>query len=82
MFKRSRFYLQGLNYKIILLTFFILLAFSYIPSEISPAEIVSSEEYFKQGLADYEAGDYKSAMENFSESLFLDPTSKQTKLYM
>lgn len=82
MFRRSRFYIQGLSCKIILLTFFILLAFSYIPWEISPAEMVSSEEYFKQGLANYEAGKYKSAMENFSESLFLDPTSKQAKHYL
>ena len=82
MFRRSRFYIKGLSYKILFLAFFLLLALSYIPAKILPAETVSSEKYFKQGLADYEAGNYKSAMENFSEALFLDPNSKQTKYYL
>jgi len=82
MFRRSRFYIQGLNIKLLFLAFFLLLAFVYIPSEILLAETVSSEEYFKKGLADYDAGDYKSAMENFSEALFLDPDSKQAKYYL
>jgi len=68
--------------KIILLTFFIMLAFSYIPSKILLAELISAEDYFKQGMADYEAADYKSAMENFTEALFLDPTNKQAKQYL
>ncbi|HUW23076.1 MAG TPA: tetratricopeptide repeat protein [bacterium] len=82
MFRRSRFHVHELSYKILFLVFFLLLALSYIPSEILPAETMSSEEYFKQGLADYEAGNYKSAMENFSEALFLDSNNKQTKYYL
>lgn len=82
MFRRSRFYIKGLSYKVVFLAFFLLLALSYIPREILPAETMSSEKYFKQGLADYEAGNYKSAMENFSETLFLDSTNKQAKYYL
>jgi len=82
MFRRSQFHIQEQSYKILFLAFFLLLALSYIPVEISAAEKVSSEKYFKQGLADYEKGDYKSAMENFSEALFLDPNNKQTKDYL
>jgi len=82
MFKRSRFCIQGLGWKIVFLVFFFLLAFNYFCPEISPAEIMSSEEYFKQGLADYEAGNYRAAMENFSEALFLDPTNKQARDYL
>ena len=82
MFRRSRFCIQGLNIKIVFLTFCLLLAFVYIPSEILPAEVMSSEKYFQQGLADYQAGDYKSAMENFSEALFLDPDNKEAKDYL
>ncbi|MFB0526684.1 MAG: tetratricopeptide repeat protein [bacterium] len=82
MFKRSRFYVQGLNHNILLLALFLLLALSYIPAQISAAEEVSSEEYLEQGLADYDSGDYKSAMENFSEALFLDPNNKQAKDYL
>lgn len=82
MFRRSRFHIHGLSYKILFLAFFILLALSYIPRENLLAETMSSEKYFKQGLADYDAGNYKSAMENFSETLFLDPSSKQAKDYL
>lgn len=82
MSRRSRFHIHGLSYKILFLAFFLLLALSYIPMEISATEDVSSEKYFKQGLADYDAGDYKSAMENFSEALFLDPNNKQAKYYL
>ncbi|NIM03380.1 tetratricopeptide repeat protein [bacterium] len=82
MFRRSRFHIQGLNYKILLLAFFLLLALSYVSREVLPAEEVSSGEYFEQGLADYDAGDYKSAMENFSEALFLDPNNEQAKDYL
>jgi len=82
MSKRSRFHIYRLNYKRLFLTFFLLLALSYIPAQISAAEDVSSEKYFTQGMADYDAGDYKSAMENFSEALFLDPNNKQAKDYL
>jgi len=82
MFRRRRFHIQGLSYKILFLAFFLLLALSYISREILPAETMSSEKYFEQGLANYEAGNYKSAMENFSEALFLDPTNKQAKYYL
>ncbi|MEE9315804.1 MAG: tetratricopeptide repeat protein [bacterium] len=82
MFRRSRFHIQGLSYKILFLAFFLLLALSYIPREILPAETMSSEEYFEQGLADYEAGKYKSAMENFSEALFLNSSNKEAKDYL
>ena len=82
MFRRSRFYIQGLNCKIAFLAFFLLLALSYIPSEILPAETMSSEEYFKQGLADCEVGNYRLAMENFSEALFLNPNNEQAKHYL
>lgn len=82
MFRRSQFHIQGLNYKIVFLAFFLLLALSYIPWEILLAETMSSEKYFKQGLADYEAGNYKSAMENFSEALFLDSNNKEAKDYL
>jgi len=43
---------------------------------------MSSEQYFERGLADFQAGNYRSAMENFSEALFLDPTNKQAKHYL
>jgi tetratricopeptide (TPR) repeat protein len=43
---------------------------------------MSSGEYFEQGLADYGAGNYRSAMENLSEALFLDPTNKKAKEYL
>ena len=82
MFRRSRFHIHWLSYKILFLAFFLLLALSYIPAQISATEDVSSEKYFKQGLADYEKGDYKSAMENFSEALFLDTNNKQAKDYL
>ena len=82
MSRRNRFHIHGLSYKILFLAFFLLLAFSYIPSGILLAETMSSEKYFKQGLADYEAGNYKSAMEDFSEALFLDPNNKETKDYL
>jgi tetratricopeptide (TPR) repeat protein len=82
MFKRSRFYIQWLGWKIVFLTFFFSLACNYIYSGISPAEPMSSEKYFEQGLADYEAGNYRAAMENFSEALFLDPTNKQARHYL
>lgn len=82
MSKRNRFHIHGLSYKILFLAFFLLLALSYIPAQISATEDVSSEKYFKQGLADYEKGDYKSAMENFSEALFLDSNNKQAKDYL
>ncbi len=82
MFRRSRFHIHKLRYKILFPAFFLLLALSYIPLRISAAEAVSSEKYFEQGMADYEKGDYKSAMENFSESLFLDPNNEETKDYL
>lgn len=82
MSRRSRFHIHRLSYKILFLAFFLLLALSYIPMEISATEDVSSEKYFKQALVDYDAGDYKSAMENFSEALFLDPNNKQAKYYL
>jgi len=82
MFRRSRFYIQGLNIKIVLLAFCLLLALVYIPPEVLSGEVKSSEEYFKQGLANYQAGNYKSAMENFSEALFLEPDNKEAKDYL
>jgi len=58
------------------------LALSNFCSAISPEETMSAEEYFQHGLTDYEAGNYKSAMESFSEALFLDPTNKQARHYL
>lgn len=82
MFKVSRFYMQGLSCKIVFLAFCLLLAFNYINSEVSAEEPMSSEEYFELGLADFQAGNYRLAMEKFSEALFLDPTNKQAKHYL
>ena len=82
MFEQRRFQIQRVRWKIVLLIFCFLLAFNYVGSEVSPAEMMSSEECFKQGLAEYESGNYKSAMENFSEALYLNPTNKQAKQYL
>lgn len=82
MSKRSRFHIKRLNSNIIFVTFCLLLLLSHIHSEALPAEMMSSKEFFKRGMADYEARDYKSATENFQEAIFLDPANQQAKDYL
>jgi len=82
MLKRGRFYIQGLSWKIVLLSFYFFVAFNYAHSQISTEGTMSSEQYFEQGLAEYESGNYKAAMENFFEALYLNPTNKRAKQYL
>jgi len=82
MFRQSRFHIQYLGCRILFLTLFLLLAHVYLPWEILAAGMMSSKEYFEQGVADYQAGDYRAAMENFTEALFLEPTHREAKVYL
>jgi tetratricopeptide (TPR) repeat protein len=82
MFEQRGFQIQKIGRKIVLLIFCFLLTFNCVGRGILLAETMSSEEYFQQGLAEYESGNYKSAMENFSEALYLDPTNKRAKHYL
>jgi len=84
MFRANRFNFEVFPlWKVsILVILFLFFAFQNTHSEISPGKEVTPEEHFERGMADYEAGNYRSAMENFSEVLFLDSTNKQAKRYL
>jgi len=82
MFRRNIFHIKRLTIKIVFAAFCLLSVLIYIHSEALPAEMMSSKEFFKRGLANYEARDYKSAIENFQEAIFLDPANQQAKDYL